>query len=78
MEKVNLEFDDDALDYIVEKAIEFKLGARGLRSLCETIMLDAMYDMPTQKSNKESTFTVTRAFSESKITMSDLQRLRIA
>ncbi|MBL0050407.1 MAG: ATP-dependent Clp protease ATP-binding subunit ClpX [Bacteroidetes bacterium] len=48
MEKVNLEFDNDALDYIVEKAIEFKLGARGLRSLCETIMLDAMYEMPSQ------------------------------
>ncbi|HRC33779.1 MAG TPA: ATP-dependent Clp protease ATP-binding subunit ClpX [Bacteroidia bacterium] len=79
MEKVNLEFDNDALDYIVEKAIEFKLGARGLRSLCETIMLDAMYEMPSQKpTTKDSNFNITLSFAKSKISKSDLHRLKIA
>jgi len=44
---IDVEFDSDTLDYIVDKAIEFKLGARGLRSICENIMIDAMYDAPT-------------------------------
>ena len=42
-------FDDDALDYIVQKAIEFKLGGRGLRSICEVIMIDAMFETPSKK-----------------------------
>ena len=76
---MNLEFDNDALDYIVEKAIEFKLGARGLRSLCETIMLDAMYEMPSQKpTTKDSNFNITLSFAKSKISKSDLHRLKIA
>ena len=52
MEGIDLAFTDDALDYIVSKAFEFKLGARGLRSICETIMLDAMFDLPGQKVTK--------------------------
>ena len=44
MEGVELKIDNNVLDYIVEKAMEYKLGARGLRSICEAIMLDAMYD----------------------------------
>jgi ATP-dependent Clp protease ATP-binding subunit ClpX len=47
MDGIKLEFKDETLDVIVDKAIEFKLGARGLRSICETIMIDAMFDMPT-------------------------------
>lgn len=47
MDGVELRFDDAALDYIVDKAIEFKLGARGLRSIVETIMIDAMYEVPS-------------------------------
>ena len=42
-----LRFEDDVLEYIVDKAIEFKLGARGLRTICEAIMMDVMFDMPT-------------------------------
>ena len=49
---IKLDFDDDALDYIVRKAIEFKLGARGLRSICESILIDDMFNMPG--SNKKS------------------------
>lgn len=55
MDGVKLEFTEDALDTIVDKAIEYKLGARGLRSIVETIMVDAMYDAPTLK---EKTFKV--------------------
>lgn len=56
MDGVKLEFEPAALDFIVDKAIEFKLGARGLRSIVETIMMNPMYDIP---SSKEKTFTVT-------------------
>jgi ATP-dependent Clp protease ATP-binding subunit ClpX len=47
MDNIDLTFADGVLEYIVDKAIEFKLGARGLRSICETIMLDAMFEMPS-------------------------------
>ena len=47
MDGVKLEFDEAALDFIVDKAIEFKLGARGLRTIVETIMIDAMFDIPS-------------------------------
>jgi ATP-dependent Clp protease ATP-binding subunit ClpX len=52
-EDVDLIFEDDVLDFIVDKAMEYKLGARGLRSICEAIMLDAMFDTPTQTDIKE-------------------------
>ncbi|GGE40930.1 ATP-dependent Clp protease ATP-binding subunit ClpX [Pedobacter psychrotolerans] len=52
-EDVNLAFENDVLDFIVDKAMEYKLGARGLRSICEAIMLDAMFDTPTQTDVKE-------------------------
>jgi ATP-dependent Clp protease ATP-binding subunit ClpX len=51
MDNINLSFSDEVLEYIVDKAIEFKLGARGLRSICEAIMLDAMFEMPSEKTN---------------------------
>ncbi|GHU98142.1 ATP-dependent Clp protease ATP-binding subunit ClpX [Bacteroidia bacterium] len=47
LDNVELVFEDDTLDYIVDKAVEFKLGARGLRSICEAIMMDAMFDIPS-------------------------------
>ena len=59
MDGVKLEFTEDALDTIVDKAIEYKLGARGLRSIVETVMVDAMYDAP---SRREKTFTVDAAY----------------
>jgi ATP-dependent Clp protease ATP-binding subunit ClpX len=52
MDNINLSFNEDVLEYIVDKAIEFKLGARGLRSICEAIMLDAMFEMPSEKANE--------------------------
>ncbi len=52
MDGINLTFSDEVLEYIVDKAVEFKLGARGLRSICEAIMLDAMYEMPSEKTDE--------------------------
>ncbi|MFW5877545.1 MAG: ATP-dependent Clp protease ATP-binding subunit ClpX [bacterium] len=52
MDDIDLEFADEALDYMVDKAIEFKLGARGLRSICEAIMMDAMFEMPGKNQKK--------------------------
>lgn len=64
MDGVKLTFDDATLDYIVDKAIEFKLGARGLRSLAETVMMDFMYDIPSEKRTE---LNITREIAETKI-----------
>ncbi len=64
MDGVRLTFDDDALDLIVDKAIEYKLGARGLRSIVETIMMDAMFELP---SSDVKEFTVTREYALDKL-----------
>ena len=61
MDGVELEFDEDALEFIVDKANEYKLGARGLRSITESIMMDAMYEVP---SSDEKHFKVTREYAE--------------
>ncbi len=68
-----LEFNDDVLDYVVDKAIEFKLGARGLRSICETIMMDAMFDTP---SNQVKNMTISLDFATQKIEKANLHRLK--
>ena len=64
LDGVTLTFDDDVLEYIVDKAIEFKLGARGLRSIVETIMIDAMYETP---SSNTKTLNITRKYAEQKL-----------
>ena len=58
MDGIKLTFDEDALDYIVDKAIEYKLGARGQRSICEAIMMDGMFDLPGQEGRKSLRVTV--------------------
>ncbi|MEH6407615.1 MAG: ATP-dependent Clp protease ATP-binding subunit ClpX [Leeuwenhoekiella sp.] len=73
MDKVEFEITDEALDYIVEKAIEYKLGARGLRSLCEAILTDAMFEMP---SNGDGTLEVTREYAEHKLEKSTIKKLK--
>ena len=66
---IKLSFNDDALDFIVDKAIEFKLGARGLRSICEAIMLDVMFEYP---SKKVKTLTIDKSFAESYFSKTEL------
>ena len=79
MDNVSLVFDDDALDFIVDKAIEYKLGARGLRGLMESVMNDLMYDLPSHKKIGESkSFTVTKAFVQEKLDRARLTRLQKA
>lgn len=77
MEDIDLSFDRDVLDYIVEKAMEYKLGARGLRSICEAIMMDAMYDLPSKEDKPES-FKVTLDYAREKFEASSFRKLRAA
>ena len=72
---VKLSFDAAVLDLIVTKAIEFKLGARGLRSICEAILNDAMYELP---SKKESEFKVTLDYAEAQFSKSKMSTLLVA
>ena len=72
---VKLNIESDVLDFIVEKAIEFKLGARGLRSICEAILLDAMYEQPDQA---EGEVVITRALAEAKLTRQQVGKLKAA
>ena len=76
MEGVSLTFEKDAIDFIADKALEFQLGARGLRSICEEILTDAMFELPSTPAIKE--FVVTRAYAEGQITNSNLSKLRAA
>jgi len=75
MDGIKLSFDDDTLDYIVDKALEFKLGARGLRSICEEIMIDAMFELPTQKLK---TFKVTLDYAMQKLSDTFDPMLKVA
>lgn len=61
MDGIELTFEDSALDYIVDKAVEYKLGARGLRSIVESIMMDAMYELP---SAEDKIFVVTEEYAK--------------
>ncbi len=76
MEGITLEFEDDALDYIVEKANNFKLGARGLRSICEAIMNDAMFEMPSTP--EANTLTITKEYAMERVERSKYGKLRVA
>lgn len=75
MDKIALTFDEDVYEYIVDKALEFKLGARGLRSIVEAIMIDSMFSMP---SGKSKTLHITRDFAVEKLQKSNIESLRVA
>jgi ATP-dependent Clp protease ATP-binding subunit ClpX len=74
MDGVQLTFEGDALDYIVDKAIEFNLGARGLRSICETIMMEAMYEVPADPARRA--LVVTLPFARKQLENHDLNLLK--
>ncbi|MFY0688901.1 MAG: ATP-dependent Clp protease ATP-binding subunit ClpX [Cyclobacteriaceae bacterium] len=76
MEDVTMEIEEHALDYIVEKALEFKLGARGLRSIFEAIITDAMFEVPSNKEIKE--ITLTREYAQQKFEKSKFNKLKAA
>lgn len=75
MDKIDLKFDAEVLDFIVQKAIEFKLGARGLRSICEAILNEAMYELP---SSNDKSFRVSIEYAENQFGKSKLAKLKVA
>lgn len=75
MDDITLVFDEDVYEFIVDKAMEFKLGARGLRSIVEAIMMDAMFTMP---SSKEKELHVTLEYAKDKFSKTDINRLQMA
>jgi ATP-dependent Clp protease ATP-binding subunit ClpX len=77
MEGTKLEFDDEVLDLIVDKALEFKLGARGLRGICEAIMTDIMYTLPGEEKAVKQ-FTVTLEYALDKLKSAKLNHLHVA
>ncbi len=76
MESIELEFKEGALDFIVEKAMDFKLGARGLRSICEAIVNDAMFELPSDKTTDR--LVINRAYAEEKFNKSHYSKLKVA
>ncbi len=76
MDGISLTFDKKAIDIIVDKAMEFKLGARGLRSICESIMLDAMFEFPSDESKKELRITTT--YVRTQLTKHSFTKLKVA
>jgi ATP-dependent Clp protease ATP-binding subunit ClpX len=75
LEGIELTIDDDVLDFMVEKAMEFKLGARGLRSICENMLTDAMFEMP---SSKEKKFNLTLPYAQKKFEKAKIGLLKVA
>lgn len=73
MEGIKLRWEKDALDYIVDQAMAYKLGARGLRSICESIMTDAMFELPSQSSIKE--FTISKIYALEKFEKTTFHQL---
>ncbi|MBS1486514.1 MAG: ATP-dependent Clp protease ATP-binding subunit ClpX [Bacteroidetes bacterium] len=76
MENIEVEFKEGALDFIVEKAVEYKLGARGLRSVCEAIINDAMFELPSDKTIDK--LVINRAYAENKFSKSHYSKLKVA
>lgn len=75
MDEIQLKFQPEVYEYIVDKAVEYKLGARGLRSIVETIMMDVMFDIPSQ-SVKE--YEVTLDYAEKQMAKANISRLQTA
>ena len=75
MDGVKLTFDPDVYDFIVDKAIEYRLGARGLRSIVEAIMMDAMFSIP---GSRRKTFTVNRAYAEAQLAKAGSEALQVS
>lgn len=75
MDNVKLTFEDAVFEYIVDKAVEYKLGARGLRSIVETIMMDAMYEIPSEHKDR---FVVTLDYARHQLEKTNMARLQSA
>ncbi len=78
MDGIHLSFDEEALDFIVDKAIEFKLGARGLRSIMEAILTDSMFELPSETARKKKDLCITKDYAQHKLNKSKLAKLKAA
>lgn len=76
MENVNLTFEESGIDFIVEKAVEFNLGARGLRSICEAIITDAMYELPSEEG--EHNLVINEEYARTQFEKSKFKKLKVA
>jgi ATP-dependent Clp protease ATP-binding subunit ClpX len=76
MENVTLTFEESGIDFIVEKAVEFNLGARGLRAICEAIVTDAMYELPSQEG--DHTLVIDEAYARTQFEKSKFKKLQVA
>ena len=76
LKEIALTFDDKAINIIVDKSMEFRLGARGLRSICEAIMLDAMFELPSDEGKKE--LRISDTYVKAQLSKSSLTNLRVA
>ena len=76
MENVTLTFEESGIDFIVEKAVEFNLGARGLRAICEAIVTDAMYELPSEEG--EHTLVINEAYARAQFEKSKFKKLQVA
>ena len=77
MDGIKLSFDDAVFDFVVEKSVEFKLGARGLRSILEAILMEAMFELPSNK-KKTKSFKVTRKYAEDQFNKANVSKLKVA
>ena len=75
LEDIKLEIDNEVLDFMVQKALEYKLGARGLRSICEQILTDAMFEMP---GSEVKTFHITLDYATRQFDKSKMNMLKVA
>jgi ATP-dependent Clp protease ATP-binding subunit ClpX len=75
MDGIELTFDEEVFEFVVDTAVEFKLGARGLRSIVEMIMIDVMFEMPSAKDKK---LHITLEYAKSKLQKVNLERLKVA
>ena len=73
MDDIDFTITDEALNYIVDKAVEYKLGARGLRSLCEAVLTDAMFDLP---GGEDNVLEVTKSYAEEKLNLETIKKLK--
>lgn len=78
MDDIKLTFDDNVIDYIVERSDEYKLGARGLRSIVEAILMDAMFELPSKSKTKSKSFRVSLDYAQEKFNKASLAKLRPA
>ncbi len=75
IDNIDLHINDNVLEYIVDKAVEYKIGARGLRSICEIIMTDAMFELPSKKIRK---FTVDLKYAKSKLEKANIKKMKVS